>query len=256
MRKLIVGALVGVLALALAAIAMAETVQNYSQSFKSGKKAVVKPSTSTGTSFSTDSTDEANTGRNKQPKRTTNFDITFPKGTIVNYKAVKVCSATEEDFTNADNPDNACPGSKIGTGNVKARLPINNTPDLTGTVTAYNGKGKLLLWVVVQSPIGNQTLLITGKLKSSAKSTTLKTPVPPSCVPPGIPSNDCKDGSGTPQYAILTSFTLDTKAFKKGKLIYMSTPATCPKSKKWTFNAAIKYDDGTTLKKDSDSKCK
>ena len=43
------------------------------------------------------------------------------------------------------------------------------------------------------------------------------TPVPPSCVPPGIPTNDCKDGNGTPQYAILTSFDLTTKAFKKGK---------------------------------------
>jgi hypothetical protein len=249
MRKLIVGAVIGVLALALAAIAMGATVQNYTQTFTAKK-----PSKSTGTSFSTDSTDEANTGRNKQPKRTTNFDITFPKGTVVNYKAVKTCSATEEDFTNAENPDDACPGAKIGNGDVKARLPINGTDDLTGTVTAYNGKGKLLLWVVVQSPIGNQTLLITGKLKSSKKSTTLKTPVPPSCVPPGIPTNDCKDGEGNPQYAILTSFTLKTKAFKKGKLIYMATPAKCT-GKKWTFNAAIKYDDGSTVKKSSDTKC-
>jgi hypothetical protein len=250
MRKLIVGAVIGVLALALTAIALADTVQNYSQTF-SAKKV----STSTGTSFSTDSSDEANTGRNKQPKRTTEFDITFPKGTLVNYKTVKVCSATEEDFTNADNPDSACPGSKIGSGNVKARLPINNTADLTGTVTAYNGKGKLLLWVVVQSPIGNQTLLITGKLKSSKSSTTLKTPVPPSCVPPGIPSNDCKDGNGTPQYAILTSFTLKTKAFKKKKLVYMATPPKCTGGK-WTFSANITYDDGTAVKKSSDTPCK
>ena len=249
MRKLIVGAVIGVLALALTAIAMAETVQNFSQTFTAKK-----PSTSTGTSFSTDSADTANTQRNDQPKRTTEFDITFPKGTLVNYKTVKVCKATEEDFTNADNPDSACPGSKIGTGSVKARLPINGTDDLTGTVSAYNGSGKLLLWVVVQSPIGNQTLLIVGKLKSSAKKTTLNTPVPPSCVPPGIPTNDCKDGAGTPQYAILTSFTLKTKPFKKKKLVYMQTPPKC--TGKWTFTANITYDDGSKLKKTSDSACK
>ena len=249
MRKFIVGALAGVLVLAVAAVAMADTVQTYKQSFSAKK-----PGASTGTTFSTTSTDESNTSRNKQPKRTTEFDITFPKGTVINSKAMKQCSATEEDFTNADNPDDACPGSKIGTGDVKARLPINNTEDLTGTVTAYNGKGKLLLWVVVQSPLGNQTLLITGKLKSSAKSTTLKTPVPPSCVPPGIPSNDCKDGNGTPQYAILTSFNLKTKAYKKGKKVYMKTPAKC--SGKWTFAADIAYDDGSHFKTKSTTPCK
>src|SRR5690242_12510980 len=150
MRKLIVGAVVGVLALALTALAMGATVQNYKQTFTAKK-----PGKSTGTAFSTDSTDTANTTRNNQPARTTEFDITFPKGTIVTSKTVKQCAATEEDLTNADNPDDACPGSKIGTGHVKARLPINNSDDLTGTVTAYNGKAsKLLLWVVVQSPLG------------------------------------------------------------------------------------------------------
>src|SRR4051794_14265021 len=77
MRKLIVCAVIGVFALALAAIAMAETVQNYEQTFSAKK-----PSASTGTSFSTDSIDEANTTKNKQPLRTTQFDITFPKGTV------------------------------------------------------------------------------------------------------------------------------------------------------------------------------
>jgi hypothetical protein len=250
MRKLVVGALVGALVLAVAAIAMADTVQTYTQTFSAKK-----PSTSTGTTFSTQSSDEANTGRNKQPKRTTEFDITFPKGTVIDSKALKQCTATEEDFTNADNPDTACPGSKIGSGKVKARLPINGTADLNGTVTGYNGKNKLLLWVVVQSPIGNQTLLIQGKLKSSKSSTTLKTPVPPSCVPPGIPSNQCKDGNGTPQYAILTSFSLKTKAVKKGTKTYMKSPSTCSGGK-WTFNADITYDDNSHFKSASTTPCK
>jgi hypothetical protein len=250
MRKFAVGALVGVLVLAVAAVAMADTVQTYKQTF-SAKKA----GASTGTTFSTKSSDASNTGRNEQPKRTTEFDITFPKGTVIDNKALPQCKATEEDFTNAEDPDTACPGSYIGKGNVKARLPINNTDDLNGTVRAYNGKGKLLLWVVVQSPIGNQTLLIQGKLKSSKSATTLKTPVPPSCVPPGIPSNDCKDGNGTPQYAILTSFDLKTNAYKKGKKTYMKTPAKCAGSS-WSFAADLTYDDGSHFKTTSKTPCK
>ena len=253
MRKYAIGALVGVLVLAVAAVAMADTTQTYKQTFSAKK-----PGASTGTTFSTTSTDDANTTRNKQPKRTTEFDITFPKGTIINNKALPQCKATEEDFTNADNPDAACPGAKIGSGDVKARLPFTSD-DLTGTVTAYNGKGKLLLWVVIQSPLGNQTLLIQGKLKSSKTKTTLNTTVPASCVPPGIPTNDCKDGAGTSQFAILTFFSLKTKAATSGKgkkkQTYMTTPAKCTGGK-WSFNADITYDDGTHFKSASATPCK
>jgi hypothetical protein len=257
MRKLIVGAVAGVLVLAMAAVAMAETVQTYKQTFSQ-----TKAGKSTGTTFSTSSIDEANTGRNKQPKRVTQFDITFPKGTIVNYKALPVCTATEEEFVAEANPDAACPAkSKIGSGDVKARIPfkIGADEELTGTVNGYNGKGQLLLFVSIQSPIGNQTLLIKGKLKSSKTSTTLKTTVPASCVPPGIPSNQCKDGTGTSQYAILTYFSLKVKPGTSGsgskKKTYMTTPTKCSGGS-WTFAADITYDDGTDFQHDSKTPCK
>ncbi|MEA2479329.1 MAG: hypothetical protein QOJ07_1251 [Thermoleophilaceae bacterium] len=253
MRKLIVGALVGVLALAITAIAMAETVQHYSQNFTAKKTNAL-----TGTTFQTDSIDEQNTDRNKQPKRVTNFDITFPKGTKINYKALAVCKATESDFTNAGStPDKACPtGSKVGTGNVKARIPFQlpgQPEELTGTVDGYNAKGGLLLWVVVQSPIGNQTLLIKPKLKGL----TLKTAVPRTCVPPGTPENDCQDSNGQSQEAILTFFKLNVKSLKgkKTKKPYMLTPKTCTGSK-WTFSAKITYADGTSINPTSDTPCK
>jgi hypothetical protein len=255
MRKLIVGAVIGALALALTAIAMAESVQHYSQTYTQKKLSV-----STGTNFSTDSIDEANP-KNKQPKRTTQFDITFPAGTKIDYKALPVCTATEEEFSAATNPDDACPAkAKIGAGNVRARIPfaLPSGEELTGTVTGYNGKKQLLLWVVIQSPIGNQTLLIKGKLGAGA-APTLKTTVPASCVPPGIPTNQCKDGNGNSQYAILTFFSLKTKAATSGKgknkKTYMKTPAKCTGGK-WTFTAKLKYDDGTTFTENSDTPCK
>jgi hypothetical protein len=255
MRKLVVGALVGVLALAVTAIALAAsatsgtTVQNYEQTFT-----VKKPNASTGTKFSTSSTDEANTTQNKQPKRVTNFDITFPKGTKIDTTALPTCAATEPDFNAAENADDACPKrAKIGTGTVAARLDIPNTQDLTGTVSAYNAKKGLLLYVVIASPLGNQTLLLKPKLRG----VKLLTPVPHTCIPPNRPDQDCREngGTGDAREAILTSFTLSVKRGKTGKKVYMTTPKTCP-SGGWKFEANIKYSDGTASKIPAKSACK
>jgi hypothetical protein len=251
MRKLVVGALMGALSLVVAAVAIGAsatsgtTVQNFEQTYTAKK-----PSKSTGTSFSTSSNDEQN-ARNKQPKRTTNFDITFPKGSKINSKAVPQCKATEADFAAETNPDNACPkGSKIGTGSVAARLPFPNTADLAGTVSAYNANKGLLLYVVVQSPLGNQVLLIKPKFRGLK----LLTSVPPTCIPPQRPDQDCKDANGQEQAAILTSFKLKTKpSGTKGKRL-IQTPATCT-SAGWKFVANLKYADGTKVTIPSVQKC-
>jgi hypothetical protein len=253
MRKLVIGALVGALTLVMAAIAMAATVtsgttqQTYDQTFSAKKTG-----TSTGTTFSTSSTDDTNT-RNKQPKRVTNFDITFPKGTKIDNKAAPICKATENDFAQATNPDDACPkGSKIGSGAVAARTPFNGVADFTGVVTAYNANKGLLLFVNIQS--ANQTLLLNPKF-SGIK---LLTPVPHTCIPPNIPANDCKDSTGTSQEAILTSFNLKTtpKSSGKGaaKKNLITTPSTCTGGKVG-FEANIKYADGTAVKIPSPSPC-
>src|SRR4051795_10630493 len=180
MRKLVIGALMGALMLVVTAVAIGAsvtsgtTVQNYTQTFSAKK-----PATSAGTTFETSSTDEQN-AHNKQPKRVTNFDLTFPAGTKIDSKGAPQCKATESDFAAETNPDNACPkGSKIGSGTVTARLPIQNTNDLNGTVRAYNANKGLLLYVVIQSPLGNQVLLIKPKFRGIKLLTT----VPPTCIP-------------------------------------------------------------------------
>jgi hypothetical protein len=254
MRKLIVGALVGVLTLAMAAIAMAasqtsgNTVQNYDQTYSQKKRGV-----STGTKFQTSSSDETNP-RNKQPKRVTNFDITFPKGSKINNKAIPQCKADQNDFASAETPDDACPkGSRIGGGEVAARTPFNGVADFTGEVFAYNANKGLLLFVNISS--ANQTLLLNPKFKGLK----LLTPVPHTCIPPNIPQNDCKDSTGTKQEAILTNFELTTtpkssgKGKKKKSLI--TTPKTCPRGG-WSFEANIKYDDGTSVKIPAKSACR
>jgi hypothetical protein len=254
MRKAVAGVLVGALTLAMAAIAMAATgtsgttVQTYSQSYTTKH-----PKTSAGTNFATSSTDPQNSARNNQPKRVTNFDIVFPKGAKIDSTAAPQCKATENDFANSSNPDDACPkGSKLGTGTVAARTPFNGVADFTGTVSAYNANKGLLLFVNVSS--ANQTLL----LKPKFSGVTLKTIVPQTCIPPNIPQNDCKDSNGISQEAILTSFTLKINATSKGKgkkkKNLLTTPPTCPAGG-WTFTANIKYADSSTVKIPTKSPC-
>jgi uncharacterized low-complexity protein/predicted Zn-ribbon and HTH transcriptional regulator len=257
MRKLLVGALMGVLALAVTAIAVAEseqsgtTTQNYSQTYsaKKGK-------TATGTTFETSSTNSANDEQNKQPKRVTNFDIKFPAGSKINNKAVPACTAGEAEFNQVNNPDEACPkGSKIGGGTVAARLPYPNTAELNGTVTAYNAKKGLLLYVVIQAPGAAQTLV----LKPKFSGLTLKTAVPVTCVPPGTAENGCKANDGKEYAAVLTAFKLKTKVAGSGKgkkkKTLITTPPKCAKGG-WDFSAAIKYADGTSVKIPTKSPCK
>jgi hypothetical protein len=253
MRKLVVGALVGALSLIVAAVSIGATVtsgtteQTYTQTYSAKK-----PNKSTGTSFGTSSTDPANP-RNKQPKRVTNFDITFPKGSKIDNKAAPQCKADENDFANASNPDDACPkGSRIGSGLVAARTPFNGIADLTGTVYAYNANKGLLLFVNVTS--ANQTLL----LKPKFKGLKLLTEVPQTCIPPNVPQNNCTDPQGVQQHAILTNFTLKTTAKSSGKgskrKNMITTPKTCP-SGGWKFEANIKYEDGTAVKIPETSPC-
>ena len=254
MRKLAVVALAGILTLVVTAIAIAAsetsgtTVQNYEQTYTAKK-----PKKSTGTSFSTSSTDESNTAKNKQPKRVTNFDIKFPAGSKIDSKAAPQCKADENDFASEDNPDDACPkGSKIGSGEVGARLPINGTGDLKGTVRAYNANKGLLLFVQVDAPGAAQTLLIKPKFSGL----NLKTKVPVTCLPPGTPQNGCKDAQGNAQEVVLTNFELKTKAVKdkKTKRQLITTPPTCP-SGGWTFAASLKYADGSSVKIPSKASC-
>ena len=255
MRKLFIGALVGVLTLAMATVAIAAsetsgtTVQNYDQVYS--QKKVGK---STGTTFSTSSTDDQNP-RNKQPKRVTNFDITFPRGSKIDNKAAPQCKADENDFAQASEPDDACPkGSRIGTGEVAARTPFNGVADFTGTAYAYNANKGLLLFVNIQS--ANQTLLLKPKFRGLRLLTT----VPHTCIPPNTPQNDCKDAQGVSQEAILTNFELKTtpkssgRGSKRRNLI--TTPKTCTPSKGWDFTADIKYADGTAVSIDDNAACR
>ena len=250
MRKFVLGALVGVLALAVAAAALAATQQKYSQKFSSSKTAK-----SAGISFSIDSTDPANTANNNQPKAARNFNIKFPAGTAVNTKAAPVCKADDNTMIQKGGKP-ACPKSVIGSGSAKVTLPFQGSAPVNAKVTAFDANKGLVLYVD-PSPIAQPIILrpkFTGNLKSSP---TLKTTIPPNCLPPASnQGGQCKKSDGSAgQEAILTHFDLKTTPKKKGKNVLIRTPKKCP-GKGWNTVATLKYADGTSDTLPSIQKCK
>jgi hypothetical protein len=248
LRKLVIGALVGVLALAVAAIALADTTQTYKQQFSS-KKA----NKSVGTTFSTDSVDTSNTANNQQPKAVRTFNIKFPAGTAVDYKAATVCKASDTDLINQGGKP-ACPKSVIGSGSATVKLPFAGLADINATVTAFNGKNSLVLYVD-PSPTA-QPIILRPKFKGNLKNgPTLSTVVPPNCLASTNQGGKCVQGNGQPgQEAILNHFDLKTVSKKKGKHILIRSPKKCKGN--WKFTATLKYGDGTSKKIDSLQTCK
>jgi hypothetical protein len=254
--RLIKGSLAGVVLLgAVAAAAFGDsgttgtTVQQSDLRFTTAA-----PGKSAGVRIAIASTDQANP-RNRQPKRVTNFDITFPRGSTIDTKAAPQCTASDSDFAQAAAPDDACPrGSKIGIGRAAMRLPIPGTADFPGTVSAYNANKGLL--VFMSFPTANQTLVLRPKFRGLK----LFTSVPQVCMPPATPANNCADNFGNAQEAILVQLALNTTPKSRrsagGARRLFRTPRTCPSGGRWGFKARFKYADGTGLSIPADSRCR
>ena len=236
MRKVVIGALVGVLALVGATIALATGTQQ-TVTYKFGTK---KPGRATTFSAVLSSTDPTNSAHNNAPDPARKVVLAFPKGTIVDSKAAPQCSASAS--TLSSNPS-ACKSSTIiGTGSASANTTFASVGDIQATVTAYNATGKRLLFYIKPAPgAPAQPFTITANISGSKSSGfKLTTNPPPNCLPPGTPPS-CSNGE-----APLQTFKLNTMKRKSGKHVLFTTPKTCPKSKNWKLTATITFKtDGT-----------
>jgi hypothetical protein len=235
------------------ALAAAAPQQTYKQKFSSNKAAK-----SVGTVFSTDTADDpSNSANNNQPSAARSFTIKFPAGTSVDYKAAPVCKASDDDIITKGGKA-ACPKAVIGGGHATAKLPFA-FPDVKATVTAFNAKNSLVLYV---NPLPTaQPFVLRPKFRGKLKNgPSLVTVVPPNCVPPAtVQGGSCKKSDGSAgQEAVLTHFDLTTKPkskkIKKTRHTLIKTPKRCKGS--WKFTATIKYANGTSNKINSSQKCK
>jgi hypothetical protein len=234
-RKLLLGAVIGAVMLATAAIAIAATETTYSQSYSKNKAG-----SSAGTIFKTSSIDPANTAENQQPAKTRKLVIGFPAGTKFDQSVKPYCAQLVES-----NNDPCPKNTQIGSGTAEVRLKFPGGAPIPATVTAYNRKKGL--WLYVVPSVSGQAPVVIKPTFQGLKLITILTPL---CV-----LNDCaKNGE-----AVLTKFELTTNAYKKGKgkktRFFQRSPKTCPAAG-WLFAADWTYDDATTEHKTSIQKCK
>jgi hypothetical protein len=248
LRKLVIGALVGVLALAVVAIATAATQQTFKLTFTTKTAGA-----SAGIKALVEGNDPANTAGNGQPKAARQVDIKLPAGTAVNTKGAVECKKSNDEIFQAGGKP-ACPKSVVGAGSAKVKLPFPGSGDINATVTAFNGRKQLILYV---NPQGAQPVILrskwTGKLTNGP---TLKTPVPPNCLPPATnQGGQCKKQDGSAgQEAILSHLDLTTVRKKRGKAVLIRTPKKCKGT--WLSKVTFHYADGTTETVKSLSPCR
>src|SRR5947209_14014027 len=119
----------------------ASQTQTYTENFKAKTS-----NTSTATSFSESSSDPNNTQNNGQPIPANEVDVTFPPGGVLDYTAVPVCTATDNQITQSGGT--ACPSkTKIGNGTATASLPFQGSQPISVQLTAWNGKKQLIIYV-------------------------------------------------------------------------------------------------------------
>jgi hypothetical protein len=236
-RKLLIGGSVAAIALIVAAVAMAATVQTITASVSTGSG---KPKANKAGSLSINisAKDTANQP-SQQPDPARKIDFRLPKGLALDTKAANKCTATDLDFQNKG--DKACPSNtQVAKGSAVVNTGL--APPVTtinATVKGYNGGNKLILYVV---PQGAQPIVIRSSITGKAKTGQhIVATVTPNCIPPGKPT-DTPPCQG--KEAPIQSFTLTTLSKHKGsgskRHDLVTTPPTCP-SKGWTFGVKVTF---------------
>ncbi|HEX5910409.1 MAG TPA: hypothetical protein VFY44_07940 [Thermoleophilaceae bacterium] len=216
-------ALLAVLAMAASALA-ATNAAKFDMGFTTKK-----PAKSTAFSFDVAF---ANTGGNQVPAALNKFSIALPAGTKFNGDGAAKCTAAETELDTKFSA--ACPSASIvGSGKATA-VPSGGGNSINTTVKIANqGKGSFRFFFALN---GKDVTGFTAKAKGSKLTSETLT----GSLPGGV---------------IVTSLkgSIKKKSAKGKNLI--TTPKSCPKSKKWKFSGTFNFADGTHKVSDSVS-CK
>lgn len=241
MRKVhLIGALVGVLALALSAVAVASP--QFKQTVKA-KYTTNKAQQPAGLSVNLSATDPGAQPPGAQPGVKT-LKITF-SGAKIDFSAAKLCTLPQ-------NQAESCPSNtKIGDGTASANLVGTNpstgqktvAQNLGQKVTAYTVKGGIYL-IVKGTSLPTTAILKASLSKKGVLSVNVERDLP--VIPGG-------------NKIVLTDFAVKIKKITKGsgkkRKEFITTPK-CPKSKKFTIKSNFNYDDGSKKNITTTQKCK
>ncbi len=226
MRKFLLAALVGALALAVAGVATAAINQGQEFNLDWTTK---RPKANTGINvrFDNAGTKDA-TGK---PKAARKIVLKFPSGFKHDSSVRPTCSQAK---LQAQGPAGCPSRSKIGSGEAEAVTGLPALDPVNVTLTQFNAKGALLTYIAPKPGEAGNPFVIKSTIRRN-----VITIVPPKLVQP-TPYGE----------AILTKVTLKISAIKKGSDFLLTTP-TCPSSRKWVVTGTWTYDASTTTVKDS-----
>jgi len=235
----LIGVLVGALALAISAVAVASP--QFKQTVKA-KYTVKKAQKPAGLSVNLSATDPGANPPGAQPGVKT-LKIAF-SGAKINSKAAKLCKLPKDQAE-------SCPGNtKVGSGTAKANLVGTNAttgqktvvPNLAQTVSAFTISGGLYL-VVKGTTLPTTAILKASLSKKGVLSVNVERDLP--VIPGG-------------NKIVLTDFAVKIKKVTKGKgrtfKAFITTPK-CGQSKKFSIKSNFNYDDGTKKNITTTQKC-
>lgn len=232
MRKLILAAGVAAMALGVGipAVASPEFDAGYTAKFTTSK-----PSSSSGLRFSITFTDPGEEGG--RPKQLRKAVILLHPGTRVDTSALTKCTASKEEI--GSKGPAACPrASRVGVGEAAAfARPPNPPTKIEVDIVAINKAGKLALAFTTKD--GNPITSTEGRYKGRTLTFSF---------PEGTAFN-------------VSKLQLNLRAFTKGRGTrrerrYITSPRTCPRTKKWTNSAVFTFEDGTDATISSISRCR
>ncbi|MBA2505099.1 MAG: hypothetical protein H0V29_04045 [Thermoleophilaceae bacterium] len=239
LKKISIGALVGVLGVLVASLAWANPVADTTLSLEA-KPTSTKGGTSDkprkqGLSVTFTGGTKSGTG---QPSNTTQIEFTLPAEWKINTK--KWPQAATCDGTKADSDKSLCPkGSKVGSGSSQAKA-ANGAITQNLAVTAYVLEGGNLGFFVE----GSTPVEVAAMLKGRIKGRKLTVP---------IPSNIQEPAPGVLTGITLLKTSLGGSIKNKGTNVNLLESVGC-KNKKWNFNSKFVYRDGSLTDGD-DAKC-
>ena len=175
--------------------------------------------------------------RSAKPPPVLHFHFQLPRGSRFNWRAVPICTASDAELT-AQGPS-ACPaGSKVGTEVWTFDTGVPDHRIVTNDITFLNNKNELI--ILNRERATGTRVVVRGKLgRDTVDFDTLPLPG----TPPDGGANKREDA----KYPVSIGPT--------GKA-WLTTPRTCPRSRKWTFRVDYTFRNGEKVTRTSKSPCK
>jgi hypothetical protein len=163
--------------------------------------------------------------------------IAFPKGTTFDAAATDTCSATDADFK-AKGMSACRQSTKIGSG--KTTVVTTGTPTEIGPialdVTAFARKdGQILVFSSGGMYLSSQLVTVHGRFNSTSTN--------PNCVVV-TETAPCQHGEFTPR-SLTVTYPARSRVVNGKRHNIITTPRTCPASRRWSFGDTHTFADGS-----------